>query len=270
MDQMEDPVDLESLTEGSKRSSQHQSNAKALGEEASCGEQTVLALQQLGLVLGSADNLLLRYILCIYANQSQSIFKSIWTPNFRCCLYGGHSLHPHDQPWARLGMAGNQVDDHTCWRLQTISCCTCATWYEIGNIAILQYCKYWIDIKFEIFPYCQYWNDIKLEILPHFNIANIEKTWNFKYCHKAILQILKRYKIENIGRCRSSLGLPLPHPHPPPAAMVGTFKRYKNWEETETSLYSFSSCIHSLAQNISRKWKHHAKKRPQFHWFKAF
>ena len=56
MDQMEDPVDLESLTEGSKRSSQHQSNAKALGEEASYGEQTVLALQQLGLVLGPADN----------------------------------------------------------------------------------------------------------------------------------------------------------------------------------------------------------------------
>ena len=35
MDQMEEPVDLESLTEGSKRSSQHQSNhAKAPGEEA--------------------------------------------------------------------------------------------------------------------------------------------------------------------------------------------------------------------------------------------
>ena len=77
MDQMDDPVDLESLTEGSKRSSQHQSNAKALGEEASYGEQTVLALQQLGLVLGPADNLLLGYILCIYANRSQSIFKSI-------------------------------------------------------------------------------------------------------------------------------------------------------------------------------------------------
>ena len=30
MDQMEDPVDLESLTEGSKRSSQQQSNVKAI------------------------------------------------------------------------------------------------------------------------------------------------------------------------------------------------------------------------------------------------
>ena len=52
LDQMEDPLDLESLTEGSKRSPQHQSNVKALEEEASYGEQTIMALQQLGLVLG--------------------------------------------------------------------------------------------------------------------------------------------------------------------------------------------------------------------------
>ena len=52
MDHMEDPLDLESLTEGSKRSPQHQSNVKALEEEASYGEQTIMALQQLGLVLG--------------------------------------------------------------------------------------------------------------------------------------------------------------------------------------------------------------------------
>merc|ERR1719341_1798342 len=65
MDQMEDPVDLESLTEGSKRSSQHQSNAKALGEEASHGEQTVLALQQLGLVLGVVFMVATLFILMI-------------------------------------------------------------------------------------------------------------------------------------------------------------------------------------------------------------
>ena len=52
LDHMEDPLDLESLTEGSKRSPQHQSNVKALEEEASYGEQTIMALQQLGLVLG--------------------------------------------------------------------------------------------------------------------------------------------------------------------------------------------------------------------------
>ena len=52
LEQMEDPLDLESLTEGSKRSPQHQSNVKALEEEASYGEQTIMALQQLGLVLG--------------------------------------------------------------------------------------------------------------------------------------------------------------------------------------------------------------------------
>ena len=52
LDQMEDPLDLESLTEGSKRSPQHQSNVKTLEEEVSYGEQTIMALQQLGLVLG--------------------------------------------------------------------------------------------------------------------------------------------------------------------------------------------------------------------------
>ena len=98
MDQMEDPVDLESLTEGSKRSSQHQSNAKALGEEAFflyhidnsfIGRLNIRAMLRLlerrpamgsrqcwlsnSLALSLVATISFRHSQCVYTPQSRSI-----------------------------------------------------------------------------------------------------------------------------------------------------------------------------------------------------
>ena len=50
--QMDEPVDLESLIEDSKRSYRHENDVDSLEDDATYIEQTILALQQLGLVLG--------------------------------------------------------------------------------------------------------------------------------------------------------------------------------------------------------------------------
>ena len=51
-DRMDEPVDLESLIEDSKRSYRHENDVDSLEDDATYIEQTILALQQLGLVLG--------------------------------------------------------------------------------------------------------------------------------------------------------------------------------------------------------------------------
>ena len=51
-DRMDEPVDLESLIEDSKRSYRQENDVDSLEDDATYIEQTVLALQQLGLVLG--------------------------------------------------------------------------------------------------------------------------------------------------------------------------------------------------------------------------
>ena len=51
-DRMDEPVDLESLIEDSKRSFRHENDVDSLEDDATYIEQTILALQQLGLVLG--------------------------------------------------------------------------------------------------------------------------------------------------------------------------------------------------------------------------
>ena len=51
-DRMDEPVDLESLIEDSKRSYRQENDVDSLEDDATYIEQTILALQQLGLVLG--------------------------------------------------------------------------------------------------------------------------------------------------------------------------------------------------------------------------
>ena len=51
-DRMDEPVDLESLLEDSERSFRHENDVDSLEDDATYIEQTILALQQLGLVLG--------------------------------------------------------------------------------------------------------------------------------------------------------------------------------------------------------------------------
>ena len=51
-DRMDEPVDLESLLEDSERSFRQENDVDSLEDDATCMEQTILALQQLGLVLG--------------------------------------------------------------------------------------------------------------------------------------------------------------------------------------------------------------------------
>ena len=50
-DRMDEPVDLESLLEDYERSFRHENDVDSLEDDATYIEQTILALQQLGLVL---------------------------------------------------------------------------------------------------------------------------------------------------------------------------------------------------------------------------